>query len=92
MDSYCYLTVTKRGIIIESTYDVRFVEELKTLIPHTARTWDPVEKKWTVDAAYTDDVKRLACNYYDRVWLLEGGITTDLKTGETVNPMFEAGV
>lgn len=88
MRPHCYLTVRGDKIIIECSYDARFVEILKALVPHTARSWDPDQKKWTVRTGYLDQVKDLARERYDRVWLLEGGITTDLKTGETVSPMF----
>lgn len=87
MKVHCYLTIVKDSIVVESSYDEEFINGLKTQIPKADRAWDPDQKQWTVAAKYLDTIKELACKYYGSVWLLEGGIVTDLKSGVTMSPM-----
>ena len=81
--SYCYLTVDKGSFtIIESSYCESFIAKLKALVPHEFRSYDPEDKKWTVHPRFTEKIKELAKAHFDRVWLIEGTIVTNLHTGE----------
>lgn len=82
--AYCYITVREKFIEIESTYNKRFVEELKGMVPHTERTYDPETKVWTCDPKYLPNIKDLAKNCFERSYLIEGYITTNLSTGAII--------
>lgn len=81
--SYCYLTADKNSfIIIEASYSGEFIAKLKALVPSEFRSYDQEDKKWTVHPRFTEKIKELAKAHFDRVWLIEGTIVTDLHTGE----------
>ncbi len=83
MDKCAYITVTKKGVIVEAPYNQQAVEEIKS-IPHTERQWYPEDKKWIVQPGYLDFVKTLVKKHYSRCQLVEGAIVTDLHTGEAI--------
>jgi len=82
--SYAYVTVKDQKCIIESSYSERFVEDLKRLVPSIDRSWDPEQKTWTVNIKHLPTVKSLVNSCYGKAYLIEGAVTTNLKTGEGI--------
>ena len=84
MSSQAYVTVKSERCIIESSYSERFVYDLKRLIPSIDRSWDPDMKRWEVDARHLSTVRSIVKSCYKKATLIEGAITTNLKTGECI--------
>lgn len=84
---YCYITVHKNSFEIESTYNKAFVGKIKT-VPAYKRSYDPDTKVWTInDKVFLSGIKNAAAELFPRAWVVEGAITTNLITGETVEQM-----
>lgn len=85
-----YLTNKKeRGlVVVETPYRVEFINELKKQVPYTAREWDQHNRVWKVNIKCLQLVRRLVKKHFlepvNSVYEIEGGITTNLHTGETV--------
>lgn len=96
-DSYCDITVREKGIATHSelTLEIQFsfssrwrefTEGLKEKLPR--RAWhfdDTVEPKvWRVSPRYQLVIENLAKEFFDCARRIEGAVTTDLKTGSSV--------
>jgi len=83
---WAYLTVTKTKLIFEGPYNSAFKDALKDEIPMGCREWDG--EKWIIGKDYLDDLETLIKAYYPRCCKVEGGIITNLLTGELMDDSF----
>lgn len=91
-DSYCDVIVREKSvddwqnltIEIETSFNQQFIDRLKENIPYGARIWDDTNKVWRVMPRYQVFVERLAVELFDCARRVEGAVTTDLKTGYSV--------
>lgn len=67
---------------IESPFDERFVEKIKSLIPYGARVWDADSSVWRAHPDFQRQVQQICLDSYDHVYLCEGAKTTALHSGQ----------
>lgn len=85
-----YVTVkpNRKVVIVETPYNKDFVAELKVVIPQQHRSYDDQDgnKRWTVADVYRSRVEALVKKHYSDIpaFIIEGAITVNLHTGETV--------
>ena len=53
----------REGYMIAFNYDERTVEDLKSSIPHTERSYYPASKQWWVSVLYEGVLNRLFSNF-----------------------------
>jgi len=84
-----YITVkpTRAQLFIETPFNMRFIEQLKKRIPVKNREWDEAGRIWKVSGIYKNPVIEMVKACYPDIgcYLIEGNITTNLHTGETVH-------
>lgn len=68
-------------VSVESPYDEVFVEAVKT-VPFQARDYEPGKRRWWFTPAWLRSVQAFALAHFDDVFLVEGGVTTNVRTGE----------
>ncbi|MDQ7790048.1 MAG: hypothetical protein RDU41_08350 [Clostridia bacterium] len=76
-----YVTVRTDVVVLETPFSESFVTELKEKT--TTRKWDPDLKIWTVDLSEKRAAIAIVRKHFGRAYLLEGAVTTDLRTGES---------
>lgn len=84
-----YVTVkpNRRQVFVETPFNMRFIDQLKKRIPPKNREWDEEARIWKVSDVYQRQVCEMVKQHYPDTgcYLIEGGITTNLHTGETVH-------
>jgi hypothetical protein len=71
--SFAHLSLTddSKRILIRSSYDQDFVDELKSSVPWSAREWHPKpDRFWTVEVDYLDVVEELCQRFYSEVKIM----------------------
>ena len=71
--SFAHLSLTddSKRILIRSSFDQDFVDELKSSVPWSAREWHPKpERFWTVETDYLDVVEELCQRFYSEVKIM----------------------
>ena len=69
-------------------YHREFIEELKELVSHVDRSYDPETKEWTVKIDYLDDVLAIAADCWPRdTWK----VVTDDAAKRTTRTNVETG-
>lgn len=92
----CKLSLIREGLVVESPYNRRFVEDLKTAIPRLDRVWNskknplvqgaPVDV-WIVNPVHAKRVQRMIeSHYHEKVDVPKNSTTQE--TPEIVNRMF----
>lgn len=83
-NSYCYLTVDSEDsyIFLEFSYNIEFIAKIKKMVPHEFRSYNATEKKWTIHPRFARRIMELAKAHFEKVWLIESAVVTDLHTGE----------
>lgn len=69
-------------VSVESPYDELFVEAVKS-VPFQARDYEPGRRRWWFTPAWLESVKAFALAHFDEVLLVEGKVTTNVRTGQT---------
>jgi hypothetical protein len=64
------ITLQGSTLIVKTPYNAGFVQELKVVIPETARKFDPGEKAWLVDPAYGTKVQDLIMQFFGQMVML----------------------
>lgn len=72
---FARLIPSQGGLALECTYDADLIRNMKGRIPADARRWDPVRKRWLIDARYGDLVAKL-CTAYLGVQVVVPKLTT----------------
>jgi len=83
-DNYCYLTLREPDsfMFLEFSFNAGFIAKLKRLAPAEFRSYNQEDKRWTIHPRFKDKIKELAKAHFEKVWLIEGAVVTDLHTGE----------
>jgi hypothetical protein len=83
-----YVTVkpARKQIHVETPFNMRFIDQLKKRIPPNNREWDEEARIWKINDLYERTIRNMIREYYPDTpaYLLEGAVTTNLHTGETV--------
>jgi len=70
--SFAHLSLTddSKRLLIRSSFNQEFVDELKSTIPYQARLWNKSERVWEVDVDYLDLVEEMVQRYYSEIKVL----------------------
>ncbi|MDP9363483.1 MAG: J domain-containing protein [Chloroflexota bacterium] len=72
------------GIVLRFPYNPGLIERLKVSIPSVCRSWDPVLKVWTVEAAYANLAIGLLQSTYPEATV--GGSTAPPRGPDPIRP------
>lgn len=53
----------RSGYLIKFEYDIDFIEDLKRLIPHIDREWNPITKTWWISEVHSDKLAKMFGNF-----------------------------
>ena len=68
-------------VSVESPFDEGFVEAVKR-VPFQSRDYEKEARRWWVTPEWLEAVKGIALEHFREVRLVEGGVTTNVRTGE----------
>jgi len=55
--------IMREGYMIAFNYNEQAVEDLKRLVPHTARRYYPASQQWWVSVEYEGVLNEIFCNF-----------------------------